>query len=172
MAMTAPTLPVSPGWSRQRFLLAMGLAWASSCGLSLAQSGHGSADHRSLPAAQSLPDELARALAQKSPLVVMVSLEGCPHCRVARQSHLLPMWRDWLPIVQVDMRSERALTDFQGRVRSHDDMVRQWRVSIAPTLLFFGPAGREVADRMEGGYLPDFYRAYLEQRLAQARQQW
>jgi hypothetical protein len=40
---------------------------------------------------------------------------------------------------------------------------------MAPTLLFFGPGGREVAERMEGAYLPDFYRAYLEQRLDQAR---
>jgi len=42
-------------------------------------------------------------------------------------------------------------------------------VSIAPTVLFFGRNGQEIADRMEGGYLPDFYAAYLDERLAQAR---
>ncbi len=126
-------------------------------------------DHQVLPPAQSLRDELAAALARKSPLVVMVSLDGCPHCRVARQSHLIPMWREGLPIVQVDFRHERVLTDFSGQARSHDEMTRLWRVTVAPTLLFFGPGGREVADRMEGAYLPDFYRAYLEQRLVQAR---
>lgn len=125
--------------------------------------------HQALPPAQALREELAAALARKSPLVVMVSLEGCPHCRVARQSHLVPMWREGLPIVQVDFRDARVLTDFGGNKRSHDEMTRLWRVSVAPTLLFFGPGGREVADRMEGAYLPDFYRAYLEQRLEQAR---
>lgn len=99
----------------------------------------------------------------------MVSLDGCPHCRVARQSHLVPMWREGLPIVQVDFRNDRVLTDFLGQKRSHDEMTRLWRVTVAPTLIFFGPGGREVADRMEGAYLPDFYRSYLEQRLDQAR---
>ena len=140
------------------------LGWPAVSG---AQSPGG--HHQSLPPAQSLRDELAAALARKSPLVVMVSLEGCPHCRVARQSHLVPMWREGLPIVQVDFRNERVLTDFLGQKRSHDEMTRLWRVTVAPTLLFFGPGGREVAERMEGAYLPDFYRSYLEQRLDQAR---
>ncbi|MEY3428177.1 MAG: hypothetical protein RIS60_1529, partial [Pseudomonadota bacterium] len=48
-------------------------------------------------------------------------------------------------------------------------MVKHWRVSIAPTLLFLGPKGQEIADRMEGGYLPDFYGSYLDERIAMAR---
>ena len=52
---------------------------------------------------------------------------------------------------------------------THEEMIGIWRLTIAPTLLFFGPGAREVAERMEGGYLPDFYRAYLEQRLEVAR---
>jgi hypothetical protein len=48
-------------------------------------------------------------------------------------------------------------------------LVKQWRVSIAPTLIFLGPQGQELVDRMEGGYLPDFYGSYLEERIAKAR---
>ncbi|MDI9332070.1 MAG: hypothetical protein QM527_12340 [Alphaproteobacteria bacterium] len=142
--------------------LASGSAWVSA-------HGAASAEHRSLPAALSLPAELAGALARQSPLVVMASLDGCPHCRVARQSHLLPMWREGLPIVQVDFRSEQQVIDFEGKKTTHDALIQGWRVTLAPTLLFFGPAGREVAPRMEGSYLADFYRGYLEQRLEQAR---
>ena len=29
--------------------------------------------------------------------------------------------------------------------------------------------GQELVDRMEGGYLPDFYGSYLEERIAKAR---
>ena len=154
-------------FSRRNLSLLLGLAglgagrgaWAQGAG----------AEHNALPAASSLRDELARALARKSPLVVMASLEGCPHCRVARQSHLVPMWREGLPIVQVDFRSEQPVKDFLGQSRTHDELIKLWRVTLAPTLLFFGPGGREVTPRMEGSYLPDFYRAYLEQRLEQAR---
>ena len=122
-----------------------------------------------LPAAQSLPDELAQALKNKQALIVMVSLEGCVFCRQARQSHLSPMHRAGTVIVQVDMRSNQPVLDFAGKLTTHDELTRRWKVSITPTLLFFGPGGKEVAERMEGAYLPDFYGPYLEERLVQGR---
>jgi len=122
-----------------------------------------------LPAAQSLPDELAQALKKKQPLVVMVSLDGCVFCHQARQSHLSPMHREGTAIVQVDMRNNQPVLDFAGKLTTHDELTRRWRVSITPTLLFFGPGGKEVSERMEGAYLPDFYGSYLEERMAQGR---
>lgn len=133
---------------------------------SAAGAGHA---HAQLPAAVSLPDEVAAALRRGQPLVVMASLDGCPHCRAAREQHLLPLLAQGLPIVQVDWRSDRALRDFSGAPTTHDQMIRRWGVSVAPTLLFFGPGGREVAERMAGAYLPDFYGAYLEARLEAGR---
>ncbi len=122
-----------------------------------------------LPPSRSLPDELKLALSRRQVLVVMVSLDGCPFCRTARQSHLVPMWREGQTMVQVDLRSSVMTRDFEGRSVSHDELTRRWKVGIAPTLMFFGPGGQEVADRMEGAYLPDFYGPYLEERLQQGR---
>lgn len=122
-----------------------------------------------LPPSRSLPDELAAALRQGQPLIVMVSLEGCIFCKIARQSHLAPMHRQGQPIVQVDMRSAQTVLDFDGRPTTHDELARRWKVSITPTLLFFGPRGREVAERMEGAYQPDFYGPYLDDRLSRSR---
>jgi hypothetical protein len=73
-------------------------------------------------------------------------------------------------MVQVDMRSAQTLLDWQGRSTTHDELVRRWKVGIAPTLLFFAQSGREVAERMEGAYASDFYGAYLDERLEQSRQ--
>ncbi len=75
-----------------------------------------------------------------------------------------------MPIVQLDMRSAQTVLDFQGRSTTHEQLIKLWRISIAPTLLFFGPGGKELAERMEGGYLPDFYGPYLDERLAKSRQ--
>ena len=125
-----------------------------------------------LPASRSLPQELAIALDKHHPLIVMVSLTGCPYCHAARRSYLLPMWREGVPLVQVDMRSAVNTVDFNGQRVTHDQLVQQWRISIAPTLLFFGPQGREAAERMEGAYLPDFYGSYLEARIQKARNSW
>ena len=122
-----------------------------------------------LPPARSLPEELAAALRQRQPLLVMASLEGCVYCKIARQSHLAPMQRGGQPIVQLDLRSSAAVRDFGGQMTTHDELTRRWKISITPTLLFFGPGGREVAERMEGAYQPDFYGPYLEDRLEQSR---
>jgi thioredoxin-related protein len=123
-----------------------------------------------LPRALDLQRELAAALARQEPLVLMVSLDGCAYCHVVRDHHLAPLHQQQgLPVVQVDMRSRRALKDLDGRPIVHDDFVRARRVTVAPTLLFLGPNGEELAERLVGGSIPDFYGAYLDQRLAQAR---
>jgi thioredoxin-related protein len=124
-----------------------------------------------LPSANSLPLALEKALAQGQPLLVMVSLEGCVYCKMARQSHLVPMFKQGQPMVQVDMRSAQSVVDFSGTPTTHDQLTRAWKISVAPTLLFFGKGGREVAERMEGAYLPDFYGAYLEERLTKGRKE-
>ena len=125
-------------------------------------------EHR-LPAAVSLKDELAAALQLTLPLVVMVSLDGCPFCRVVREHHLLPLLQQGQPVVQVDMRSNARLLDFAGKSRTHDELVRTWKVNVAPTLLFFGNGAAEVAPRLQGASIPDFYGSYLEQRIHAAR---
>jgi len=120
--------------------------------------------------ATSLDKDLASALSQRQPLVVMVSLEGCPFCKVVRENYLVPLKeQEGLPIVQVDMRSQQEMTDFQVQKTTHDAMVKAWRIRLAPTVLFFGANGREIARRMVGSYIPDFYGAYLNERLQQAR---
>lgn len=148
-------------WLRQFGLAMMGaLLWTG-----VAQA----APDAPLPASVSLSKELAQALQRQEPLVVMVSLENCPFCRISRRSHLNPMWKAGLPIVQVDMRSNAMTEDFVGKSVTHDQMARRWQTKVAPTLLFIGLGGKEVAERMEGTYLPDFYGPYLQERLAQAR---
>jgi thioredoxin-related protein len=123
-----------------------------------------------LPLSNSLADELALALQKKEPLVVMVSMHGCPFCKVARENYLGPLReQQGLPVAQIDMRSPQAMRDFKGKNTTHDAVSRAWNIRIAPTVLFFGRHGQEVAERLVGGYIPDFYGAYLDERLLQAR---
>ena len=138
--------------------------------LALAGAARAQSADVTLPAATVLREALAVALKKKQPLVVMVSLEGCPYCRVARQSYLAPMHKSGVEVVQLDMNSVQPVQDFAGQATTHGQLIRHWRVSVAPTVLFFGPNGKEVAERLEGASLPDFYGAYLEQRLEKGRQ--
>lgn len=123
-----------------------------------------------LPVPTSLPDELAAALKRGSPLLVMVSLEGCPFCKVARENYLAPLQRQsGLAMVQIDMRNRQMVQDFSGTSQTQDQLIRSWGIKVAPTVLFFGRGGAEVAERLVGGYIPDFYGAYLDDRLRTAR---
>jgi thioredoxin-related protein len=123
-----------------------------------------------LPVPTSLPEELAAALKRGSPLLVMVSLEGCPFCKVARENYLAPLQRQsGLAMVQIDMRNRQMVQDFGGTSQTQDQLIRSWGIKVAPTVLFFGRGGAEVAERLVGGYIPDFYGAYLDDRLRTAR---
>jgi len=123
-----------------------------------------------LPVPTSLPDELALALKKDSPLVVMVSLDGCPFCKIARENYLAPLQRQQgLWMVQIDMRNRQSVRDFDGTDQTQDQLIRKWGIKVAPTVLFFGRGGVEVAERLVGGYIPDFYGAYLDDRLRVAR---
>lgn len=134
----------------------------------LAAAGH--AAEVALPVATSLPDELAKALNMGSPLLVMVSLAGCPFCKIARENYLAPLQGQLgLSIVQIDMRSHQLVQDFSGVSQTQDQLIRSWGIKIAPTVIFLGRGGVEVAERLVGGYIPDFYGAYLDDRLHTAR---
>lgn len=124
---------------------------------------------KTLPLSASLPDELARALAKGQPLLVMVSLHRCPWCDEVRNNYLAPTRaQEGLHVVQVDMLSPAGTRTLQGEPITHNSLVSGWDVKIAPTVLFLGPGGKEVAERLVGGS-PDFYAAYLDNRLTQAR---
>jgi thioredoxin-related protein len=123
-----------------------------------------------LPFAASLPAELATAAKSGQPLLVMVSLDGCPFCKSVRENYLGPMReRGEIMVVQVDMHSRRRVVDPRGVSVSHDELIRSWGIKLAPTVLFFGREGREVAERLVGGSIPDFYGAYLDERVQIAR---
>ena len=122
-----------------------------------------------LPSTESLTVSLDQALRVKQPLVVMVSLQGCAFCKVVRENYLQPLRASGLQVVQIDMRDNRALVDFDGTALTHDAWVRKQGIKLAPTVLFFGAQGLEVATRLKGAYLPDFYGAYLDEQLALAR---
>ena len=119
-----------------------------------------------LPSAANLAGDLMQALKAGQPLVVLVSLDGCGYCQQVRQNYLGPMrMRSGLHAVQIDMNTTSRVTDFDGQPLSHQDWVNKRAIRIAPTVLFFGAKGAELAPRLVGASLPDFYGAYLNDRL-------
>lgn len=126
----------------------------------------------SLPTPASLRQAVELAAARGEPLVVMTTLSGCPYCDLVRQHHLLPLMRhEGLAAVQLDTRDRsRSIQDFAGQTTTPSELAKAWKARFAPTVLFFGPSGRELAERLVGVAVADFYGEYLDARLQQARQ--
>ena len=119
---------------------------------------------------RSLVTELRKAVLARRALVILVSLEHCPYCQVVRDSYLLPLHAAGQPAVEIDMHNESVLLDMHGRRSTQRSVAKDFRVRVAPTVLFLGRDGSEAAERLEGLSSRDFYGAYLEQRLQAANQ--
>ena len=158
--MLGPTAPATRGITRRA---------AALLPLAMLAGGARAAPATVLATPASLATALATALRARQPLVVMASLEGCPFCDLVRTNYLGPMQREQaLPVVQLDIGTQRPVLDFEARASTHDLLLRRWGIQAAPTVLFFGPGGHEVAERLVGASV-DFYGGYLDQRLAAAR---
>lgn len=151
------------GWRRRVFsqtLLAS--AWLPAVAL---------AKDSALPVPVSLPVAAQAATRLGEPLVLLVTLPGCPFCELVRCSYLLPARRDeGLQAWQLDVGNrETALVGFDGQPTTAALQVHAWKASFTPTVLFLGTQGQVLAERLVGIAVPDFYGAYLEDRLTTAR---
>lgn len=121
-----------------------------------------------LDGTQDLARDIAAAAARAQPLLMLVSLDGCAFCDIVRRSYLLPLRAQGEVVRQIDLRGRSLLRGPTGASVREAELARAWGVRVAPTLLFLGPGGTEIAPRL-AGYSEDFYGAYLDDALAQAR---
>ena len=124
-----------------------------------------------LPVPTSLPEVAKQAFAKGEPLVLLISLPGCPYCERVGRSYLLPGRRDAdLQAWQLSVTdSTGPLTGFDGKPTTATAQVKLWKATFTPTVLFLDPKGQELAERLVGAAIPDFYGAYLDERLITAR---
>lgn len=141
--------------------LAGGLAWPLQA----------QARDTALPIPASLPEAARLAARQGEPLVLLISLTGCPYCELVRRNYLLPARRDGgLQAWQLNVAdSSTPLTGFDGKVTTAAAQTKAWKATFTPTVLFLGPQGQMLAEPLVGAAIPDFYGAYLDERLALAR---
>jgi len=127
-----------------------------------------------LAAAKDLAAE-ARMSAQKGmPLIVMVSLAGCPYCDVVRRSHLLPLLNSGSigptpEIRQVEINGSELMRDFSGMEITHQAFAQRYKVTIAPVVFFFDARGELLTAPLVGAMIPDFYGGYFDAALKEAK---
>lgn len=153
------THPTVPGVA---LILAGILAWAPAAAFASA-----------LPEAEDLNRDARLMHDAGQPMVVLFSQRACGWCDRARLQ-LAPMARDAATqggavFRQIDIDRDAPLVDFSGQGTSHRRFSRDEGVRFTPTLIVFGPDGRQLAEPILGMRLPDFYAHYVAQAIDQAR---
>lgn len=112
------------------------------------------------------------AAARGVPLVVLYSREDCSWCEKLRREHLGPLSRNpAAPAVVRELHMDRAtpLLDFAGRRTTSADFSQQMQAKFAPTVMFHGGKGEQLAEAIVGFRLTDFYAAYLERAIQESQ---
>lgn len=129
-----------------------------------------------------LDEDFADVAASGKRLAIVWEQKGCPYCREMHDVHLRDpkiagYIRDRFAVVQLDLRGDRQVTDFDGETLTEKELARKWRVTATPTVQFLpadpavlkgrkGPPA-EVA-RMPGLLKPDQFLAMFEYAHDQA----
>jgi thioredoxin-related protein len=115
----------------------------------------------------------ARVLRQRRiPLMVLYSRADCPWCERARRQYLVPLANEpasaeRVLMRQIDLDSDAALVDFNGKATTHRRFGKSQRAKLTPTLMFYGPDGRQVGEPIVGFLLADFYAAHIDRGIDQ-----
>lgn len=117
--------------------------------------------------------------------IVLVSTPGCGLCKLVRERQLAPLLKDPdfqdVAVFEVLMRDATEFTNpvknFRdhtgtdlGQIASAAQLSEKLGINVAPTVLFIGDS-RELAQRLVGYGVPDYYFAYLSEHIDTARQE-
>jgi thioredoxin-related protein len=124
-----------------------------------------------LPISAHLHTEAQQAAQKVEPLVILLSLPGCPWCELLRRNYLSPMRSEGLQAYQWNVQDRQTrITDFSGASSFGAELAARYKYRTTPTVLFLDAQGQEIAPRIEGIASADLLGAVLEQHLATARQ--
>jgi thioredoxin-related protein len=123
-------------------------------------------------ATKNLAREGAQATEQRQIFLLYVSRPKCPYCAALEKEVLMPMLKNSSKMAKLHLRElswdAAGVIDFQGHERKASDLIEQFAIPGAPTLLFLDGSGRELAPSIVGYYSRDFYWVYFERAVAQA----
>ncbi|HHJ13437.1 MAG TPA: hypothetical protein ENJ79_03545 [Gammaproteobacteria bacterium] len=126
-----------------------------------------------LPQALDLAAEAAQARRDCVPLLLEFATTSCEWCQLLEREVLDPTRRNPDYRSRAHMRKllldgDRMLRDFDGSLTAPQHLAARYRVELTPTVLFLDTEGQELAERLVGVGLLDFYGAYLDRSLEQA----
>lgn len=126
-----------------------------------------------VPTVESLEQAAREAAERDLPLLLAFSSRSCAYCVQLEQDFLIPMlvsgdYTDRVLIRKLNIDAGVMVEDLQGRITPAHRIADHYNVDVTPTLLFLGPDGEELAERLVGVMTPDFYGGYIDRGIATA----
>ena len=155
---------------RRKVAIFLGATCAYSTGVFGQNSSKNSTKERFLPTPASLQATARLATQKGEPLVILVSLPGCPWCELLRRNYLLPMRGEGVHAFQITVNDgTTVVADFAGNPSSGQHITDLYKAKMNPTLLFFNARGEEIAPRIVGVASTELIGNQIDQSLQTAR---
>lgn len=125
----------------------------------------------SLALADNLAAVLPGTAEVRRPIMLFFTQPGCIYCERARRQYIRPLASDaqWnARTLSIEVSRLQKLRGFDGAETTGAEIARRYGVRVYPTVVFVDSHGKPLAEPITGFTVPDFYGAYLEERLQQA----
>lgn len=124
---------------------------------------------------KNLQSDLKLSAQTERPLLVMFSTSHCGFCSQVKEEFLQPILRnaayDETVIIRlVEVDDDLPVRALDGSSIDYSTLADNYQVNFYPTILMLGPGGEELAKRLIGITTVDFYGAYLDRAIHQARE--
>lgn len=124
-----------------------------------------------LPTPASLQTAALLAQSKGEPLVLLVSVAGCPWCELLRRNYLTPMRAEGLQAFQIKVNDRTtAVADFKALASTGADIADTYQAKLTPSVLFLNAQGVEIAPRIAGVASADLLGTQLDSALRLARE--
>lgn len=128
-----------------------------------------------VPITNDLSREAADARRGNVPLLLVFAQEHCDYCERLDREILNPWYASGgfngkVRIRRVMIDSFQSTRDFDGAALDQDELRRRFKVYVTPTVLLVDAQGQELAPRITGIENSEFYGAYLEIAIDEARE--
>lgn len=104
------------------------------------------------------------------PILLLFGMEDCAYCRLIEEDHLKPMLRnkayqEKVIIRRIHTDSFAKIINFDGSKVDADVIARRYGALFSPTVVFLDSQGNQLAPKLVGVTLTDFYGYELDQAI-------